>query len=652
MKPKIGVYVCHCGHNIAGVVDVAEVRDYAARLPKVSVARDLKYTCSDAGQRAIAGDIRKLTLDRVVVASCSPTIHESTFRKLVEANGLNPYFFEMVNIREQCSWVHQDDKAKATEKAKDLVKASVLRSARLEALEKAKSPVNKEVLVIGGGVAGIFSALYLAKTGVRVHLVERKPSIGGHMAQLDKTFPTLDCSQCILSPKMVEVLEEKNINLLTNSEVSEVKGFAGNYSVKVRRKPRYVDLEKCVSCGACALKCPTRMKNEFDNGLSERKAIYLPFPQAIPNAYIIDSDKCLRINKNICGVCEKTCEARAIDFSQKEETIELNVGAIILATGFKPYNPKEKKQYGYGRYRNVVTSMDFERMINADGPTKGKLKRPSDSEVPKSVAFIQCVGSRDDKVAPYCSRICCMITVKQAALIKEKYPETEVYVYYTDIRTAGKNFEEFYKRTRDKGVIYIRGRPGEITESEDKSLNLLSEDMDSGALLENQADMVVLACGLQPPEGLKELSQKLHTRVGGSGFAEEAHPKLRPAESSVDGIYIAGCVQFPKDISDTVAQAGNAVAAALQLLNREFIEVEGITAEVDREKCSGCGECVTVCPYEAIKLDNEGKAQVTEILCKGCGACAAACLADALTQRHYKNAQIMAQINAYASSGK
>lgn len=636
--------MCHCGHNIGGVVDLPRVKAAVEKLPGVVSVMENQYTCSELGQQEIAKGIKENKLERVVVAACSPRMHERVFRKVLESSGLNPYFLEVVNLREHCSWVHSD-REKATEKAIGLVKAGVAKALLLEPLETEKRKVTKTALVIGGGVAGIFTSLYLAENGVKTYLVEKEPSIGGHMALLDKTFPTLDCSLCILSPKMVEVKTNPNITLYANSEVVDVQGYAGNYKVKVKRKPRYVDESKCIACGICAEKCPTRVMDEFNQGLSERKAIYIPLPQAIPNSYLIDPEKCLYLTKGACQLCVKSCDRGAIDFSQKEEEVEIDVGAIVVATGFTLFDASTKTQYGYKRYPNIISNLDFERLINASGPTRGKLKKPNSQETPESVAFIQCVGSRDEDTKEYCSRVCCMITVKQAIMIKEKYPDTEVYIYYTDMRTPGKGFEEFYKKARENGVVFIRGKPGEVKELEDKRLELVAEDMDSGELVRNHVDLVVLASGLHPPEGLKQLSTLMHLPMSGDGFLMEAHPKLRPAETNIEGVYLAGCVQFPKDIPDTVAQAGNAASSVMNLLSKDYIESEGITARVNEKICVGCGMCVEVCPYNAIKPDEEkGVAVVESVLCKGCGLCNAACFSKAIQQSHYRDHQIIKQI--------
>jgi heterodisulfide reductase subunit A len=646
---RIGVYVCHCGLNIAGSVDCKEVAEFAATLPHVVLARDYRYTCSDQGQALIKNDIREYRLNRVVVASCSPRLHEPTFRKVCEEAGLNKYLFEMANIREQCSWVHLYDREAATEKAKDLVKMAVAKAALLKPASEIEVPIIRKALIIGGGVAGIQAALDLADTGYKVYLVEREPSIGGMMARIDKTFPTMDCSICILAPKMSDVGHHPNIELLTNSEVVDVKGYIGNFRVKVLKKPRYVK-EDCSACGECSKVCPMTAPNEFDAGLALRHAIYTPFAQAVPSTYIIDMNLCL--NKDgviVCDKCVKACERQAIDFTMKPETVELEVGTIIVATGADVFDPSALPQYGYSKYLNVITSLEFERLINAGGPSGGRLIRPSDMKVPKRVAFIQCVGSRSNKTGrTYCSNVCCMNTIKDSLLIKEHWPETEIYVFYVDIRAYGKGFEDLYKRAKKEGVIFIRGLPAEIIEDKrTRNLWLIGENTLLKEPYKMNFDMVILSVGLEPRKDSEVIQRLLTLSRTQDGFFMEAHPKLRPVDAATGGIFFAGCAEAPKDIKDSVTQASAAAARAGILMAKGKVTVEAITPILDVEKCKACGLCTKVCPYNAITLNKELKRiEIVEAACGGCGTCAAECPSDALTQNHFTDEQIIAQIDA------
>jgi heterodisulfide reductase subunit A len=648
-EPRIGVYVCHCGLNIAGSVDCGEVSKFAATLPHVVLAQDNLYTCSDQGQEAIKKDIKEHELNRVVVASCSPRLHEPTFRKACEDAGLNKYLFEMANIREHCSWVHLYDRQAATEKAKDLVKMAVAKAALLEPAEEAEVPINRSTLIIGGGVAGIQAALDLADTGYQVYLVEKEPSIGGMMARIDKTFPTMDCSICILAPKMSDVGHHPGIELLTNSEVAEVKGYIGNFNVKVARKPRYVTKD-CSACGECAKVCPIIAPNEFDVGLATRHAIYSPFAQAVPATYIIDMNLCL--NKDgvvVCDKCMKACERKAIQYEMKPETVELEVGTIIVATGADVFDPSVLPNYGYGKLPNVITSLEFERLINAGGPSHGHLLRPSDMQIPKRVVFVQCVGSRSDRQGKlYCSNVCCMNTIKDSLLIKEHWPDTEIYVFYVDIRAYGKGFEDLYKRARKAGVKFIRGLPSEIREDKrTHNLWLTGENTLQSELYRINVDMAILSVGLESRKDSEMIQRLLTLSRNQDGFFLEAHPKLRPVDAATGGIFFAGCAEGPKDIRDSVTQASAAAARAGILMAKGKVTVEAITPIAFPDKCKACGLCVKVCPYNAITLDKANKRiNVVEAACGGCGTCAAECPFGALTQSHFTDEQIISQIDA------
>jgi len=649
---KIGVYVCHCGKNIAGVIDPRKIAEFASKLPGVVVARDYPYMCSEPGQALIEKDIRELRVNRVVVAACSPRMHEPTFQGVLARAGLNPYLLEMVNLREHVTWVHGDDPEAAEVKAKELVSAGVERVARLEPLETERIEVVQNALVIGGGIAGIRAALNLANAGFKVYLVEREPSIGGKMAKLDKTFPTLDCSQCILTPLMVDVANHSNISLYTYSEVESVEGSPGNFLVKIRLKPTYVDWSKCVGCGICIEKCPSRVPDEFDEGLRQRKAIYIQFPQAVPRKAVIDPDACFYLTKGVCRVCERVCPAGAIDFEQEPRYIELKVGTIIVAVGFDLYNPVKLYEYGYGRYKNVITGLQLERLSSAGGPTGGKIVRPSDRKIPKTVAIVLCAGSRDKAHLEYCCRIGCMAGLKHAYYIKTSIPDAKVFICYTDMRSFGKGYEEFYSRIRSmEDVYFVRGRPMEIFELPDGTLQMDVYDQNSNRMLKIEADLIVLEVGVVPPKGFEELRKKLKIPTSPEGWGLELHPKLKPVEITTDGIYLAGFIQGPKDIPDAVAHGGAAAAAAITFMSKGYIESEPYIAEVNEELCSGCGICVPMCPYDAISIvEREGRriAKVDITKCKGCGACAGACPSGAMQQRHFKDSQLMPEIVALA----
>jgi heterodisulfide reductase subunit A len=641
---KIGVYVCQCGINIAHTVDTERVVELVNNLKDVTIARDYKYMCSDPGQELIKKDIKDLKLDRVVVASCSPRMHEPTFRAVLEEAGLNPYFFEMVNLREQCSWVHED-KEVATLKAVGLIEGAVARATFLEPLEKKEVPVTPKALVVGGGIAGIQAALEIAEKGYKVYLVERTPSIGGRMAQLDKTFPTLDCSACILTPKMVDVARHPNIELLTYSEVVSVDGYIGNFKVKIKKKPRYVDFEKCVGCGACAEACRlhNRIDSEFDMNMAKRSAIYVPFPQAVPLKYTIDPDKCITLRTGKCGdheLCVEACERNAIDFNQKEEFVDVEVGTIVVATGFDLFDPKRKPEYGYGDYDNVITGLEFERMVSASGPTGGHIE--INAKEPKSVVFIQCVGSRDKQTNEYCSRVCCMYTAKQAHMVKEKIPNANLIIYYTDVRAFGKGFEEFYNRVQGEGITYRRRDLADEIKINKKGDRVVVK---ANGHPDVEADLVVLATGIEPRKDTKEFSRILNINQSADGFLLEAHPKLRPVDTFTDGIFLAGCCQSPKDIPDAVAQASGAAIRAAEPLAAGKVEVEAISANIDEDLCSGCRICEDLCAYSALEFDEKDKVmRVNDVMCKGCGSCASACPTGAILMRHFDMKQLLAQI--------
>ncbi len=655
-QPRIGVYVCHCGTNIAGVIDVKNVAEYGATLPNVVVSREYKYMCSDPGQELIHQDIHALNLDRIVVASCSPLLHEHTFRTATQAGGLNPFFFHMVNIREHGSWVHTD-KAAATLKARDMLRAAVRRVVRHRALETRRVPINPEVLVLGGGIAGIHAALTLANAGKKVYLVEREATIGGYMAKFDKTFPTLDCAACILTPKMSAVKAHPNITLWTYAEVTKVDGYVGNFDVEVTRHPRYVDEELCSGCMQCVEACvykEARVPDEFNFSLSKRKPIYMPFPQATPSVVLIDPETCIDFKSGKCKkTCIEACDRKAIYLKQADSVEKVTVGSIVVATGFEPFDVKRTPYYGYGRFPNVFTSLEVERLVNASGPTGGEVVG-RDGKKPKAVGIIHCVGSRDKNTNAWCSRVCCMYSLKLAHLIRE-HTDAEVFNFYIDMRTPGKGFEEFYQRLLNEGVHFIRGRVAEVTDwahdrSEEGKLVIRVEDTLIGTVRRVPVDMVVLSVGLQPHEDAQDVRRLLNISCATEGFFLERHPKLAPVNTSTDGIFLAGCCQGPKDIPDTVAQAGAAAAEALSLIDAAHIELEPNTAYIDADHCSGCKTCIPMCPYSAISFVAErdrvavNKAEINEALCKGCGTCVAACPSGSIHQNLFEDDQIFDEI--------
>lgn len=647
---RIGVFVCHCGINIAQNVDVKAVAEYASALHGVVVAKEYKYMCSDVGATLIKDTIKEFKLDGVVIASCSPRMHEHTFRRVANDGGVNPYRVEISNIREQCSWAH-NDKEKATEKAKFLVRSAVSKALTLEPLKPSTLKVVPEALVIGGGIAGIQASLDLANDGFKVHLVEQDPSIGGHMAQLDKTFPTLDCSSCILTPKMMEVANNDNIELFSYSEIVSVDGSIGNYTVKIRKKPRYVDVDKCTGCGDCAAACrlKDRVVSEFNQGMGKRGAAYMPFPQAVPLKYVIDEKKCLFLTKGKCGdepLCRKACAQGAINFDQKEEIVERKVGAIVVATGYDLMNPTMMYEYSYDQSPDVITTLELERLISSSGPTKGEIIRPSNQQKPRSVTFILCVGSRDETQCTWCCRIGCMTALKQVYLLREKLGEdVEINLCYNDVRSFGKGYEEFYRKVRGLHTNMFRGRPSEVRTLKDQ-LKIDIFDTTTSKLFEIKTDMVVLVPAMMPRTDATVFSRLLHLTLSGDGFFLEAHPKLRPVDTFVNGIFIAGCCQGPKDIQDTVSQASAAASRAATILSQEELEIDPLIAMVDEDACTGCGICVEVCPYEARSLNERRRiAEVNDALCAGCGGCIAACPSNASTHKNFTKKQLLNQVD-------
>ena len=661
---RIGVFVCHCGTNIAGTVDVKAVAEALGKEAGVVVSTEYQYMCSQAGQELIKNAIKEHNLTGLVVCSCSPRMHEATFRKTAEAAGLNSYMVEIANIREQCSWIHKD-MPEGTEKAIIIGRAAIAKVHLNAPLKPGESPVVKRALVIGGGIAGMQTALDIADAGFEVDIVETKPTIGGKMTQIDKTFPTLDCAACILTPKMVDCAQNEKINIYSYSEVTAVKGFVGNFNVTIKKKARFVDETKCTGCGICTEKCPQKkVPNEFNLGMNNRSAIYIPFAQAVPKVATIDPNACMMLKTGKCGVCSKVCGAGAIDYKQQDQFIERQYGAIVAATGFNPINIEKYDEFAYSQSKDVITSLEFERLTNAAGPTAGTLLRPSDGKHPHTIVFVQCVGSRESAPCTkggkeYCSKICCMYTAKHAMLTREKYPDTEVYVFYIDVRTPGKNFDEFYRRAVEQyGVHYVKGMVGKVTPQADGTLDVQASDLLDNKQLHINADLVVLAAAIEPDKSARGLATMLTASMDTNDFFTEAHPNLRPVESPTAGIFLSGACQGPKDIPETVAQASAAAAKVLGLLAKDKLTCNPCVASSDENLCNGCSSCEKVCPYGAITYEEKEfrgpnrttllrrVASVNAAVCQGCGACTVACPSGAMDLKGFSNRQIMAEVDA------
>lgn len=643
---KTGVYLCQCGGNISNTIDLHKVADHVKEINPDILVQENSHMCSGAGQKMIIEDVKAHNLEKVVIASCSPHFHEKTFRSTMTKAGLNPYMLEIANFREHCSWAHKNDPAAATEKAMDVIDASLAKVEHDFPLEEKKVQMGDDVLVIGGGIAGIQTALDLADSGKSVTLVEKEPTLGGKMAILTKTFPTEDCAACIISPKMAAVQDHPNIKLYTNSEISNLAGHRLHFEAKIRKKPRYVldsvDMDQCLICNKCTEVCPVERPNYWEQGIINRKAIYIPAPHAIPYKYLIDTESCLYFKDGSCGKCQEICPQQVIDFQQEEELVDLAVDSVVVATGYDIYDASEKTVFGYGKYQNVVSALEMERIVDHI------VEDPPPRDVGKRVAFVQCVGSRDEQIGrEYCSRVCCMFSIKLASLLKQARPESDIYIFYTDLRAFGKGYEEYYKRAQKMGIKFIRGKPSHFTENHiTRQVVVTVEDTLSRNIIESEFDLVVLANGMGLSESSNKIADDLKLAKSDDGFLKEAHPKYKPVDTLIEGVFLAGTAQGPKDIPDTVTQASAAAGRVLATLAQKEFTIDPILAFVHQDICDGCKKCLKVCPKQAIFLNEDGKAEINEALCLGCGSCITSCPLEAIDLNYYTSKQLYASIAA------
>ncbi len=705
----IGVFLCHCGTNIAGVVDIVTLRDHFSKLGYH--VEDHLFLCSQVGQEMIKSAVKEKGLDRVVIASCSPKHHGGIFKECV-GEVINSYMWEMANIREQCAWT-TSDRGKATQKAKALISGAIRRVEHHRPIESIDFPVLKKVAVIGGGISGMHAALELADKGFEVVLIEKEPNIGGNMVKLDRTFPTDDCAMCTISPILNEVMMNWKITVHTMTKVEKFEGRPGEYRLILKKRPRFVDYDKCIGCGACAKSevqlatpmlaapimvdririsqerckicgacvkacvygaitqteknvvpaydrmkcigcwkckevckfdaldvvnvCPVVVPSEFDMGLGYRKAIYIPNSQAVPLKYVRDPVHCLLLNHTMdCQGCKGVCGPGAILVMDAERVFDISVGAVVVATGYQQYDLKGTEYHVENP--NVITGLQLERLLSPAGPTGGKLLRPSDGKTPKTVTFIQCAGSRDIDRKEYCSKICCMYATKNARLIKTDNPEIDVKVCYTDLRAAGRGYEEYIDRAREMGIEYIRGNVGEVVPHGDR-LIVKCEDTFLSRPVEIESDLVVLSTAMEPSEGTVEIEKLIPLVPGKDGFIAPMHVKIAPVDTTTAGIFISGTAEAPKPIQECITDAGAAASRVASFLRYDVITVDLVTAYIDQDRCMKCGKCADICVYDAIK-ETDGEFEVVDISCRACGKCAADCPTNAIDLRLNNDIQL------------
>jgi len=647
----IGVFICHCGGNISDAIDIPSVKQEigTSDIPVF----DCEYLCSNIGQDLIKTIIDKHSLDKVVIGACTPAKHEKLFKKCIGDAGLNTSMLEIANLREQCSWVHTGNPA-ATKKSISLLNGKIKRIQTAHPLTPVQVTINPNAMVIGGGIAGINTALNLANNDIHTYLIEQDVTIGGNTAKIGKIFSpeklAEECAMCSLSPLMNEVGSHPNITLLTYTEVESASGNVGDFKVTMRKKARYVK-DNCMACGRCSEVCPVYAENDFNCGVKDKKAISMRFAQSVPQVYSIDPDHCIELAGTDCGKCLDVCKVDAIDFGQKDEFIDINVGAIVVATGFDEYDASLKPQYGYGIFKNVITQMELARILGVNGPTLGKLARPSDNSTPKNIVMIQCVGSRDEHAGgnKYCSRYCCMAALKHASLISKKDPDANVTICYIDIRAFGL-YENYYRAVQDMGISFVRGRPAEVVERSNNNLIVKIEDTLTQELKEIPADMVVLSSAMEASSGTKQIARILDVTLSEDGFIKEKHSKLRPVDTSRDGIFVCGTAQSPKDVTDTIAQSGLAAARASAFISNKVISFNPHIAHMDHSLCNSCGECLK-CPFDAISKNGSGNISINPLVCNGCGYCTKLCSKNAISIDGYKEEQIMAEIDGILEKG-
>lgn len=634
---KIAVFLCRCGSNIADTIDIdfLKGRYETEGIPIVEVDDHL---CSEQGVYDLIGKIKKSKAKRVVIAGCSPLLHRELFADAVRDAGIDPGHLHIANIREQCSWVHYDDPETATRKAAAIIDTGIAKVRNSNPIPTHSLPLVQSAMVVGGGVAGVTSALELADSGIDTYIVEREGFLGGHMAKWDKLFPTFDCSICILGPMMARLARHPKIKIMTLAEVTDVRGNVGRYRVTVKQKPRFVDIESCTGCNRCLEVCPVEVANEYNSGLGKRKAMVRPSIDAVPIAPYIDSENCIG-----CQSCSGVCEPKSLRYDEVERTEVIEVGAVILATGFQPFDPTVVEEFGYGQIPDVITSLELERLVNPEGPSGGKLVRPSTGKPPRNIVFVPCVGSRSERFnRPYCSRVCCTAAVKEVIQVMQQLPDCNAYVFYIDMRVFGKGHEELYVRAADEYKInFIRGTIGEVVHDpvSDK-VTIRAEDTLVRRMLEFETDLVVLMVGMDADPSNVELSRMFKTPLDENGFFLEQHPKLGPSSTMSKGVFLAGVSQGPKDIADTVAHAGLAASKVKTLLTSGNIITDVCIPSFNEELCISCRLCEQICTSKAIRFNDHNFPEVDLAACRGCGACAAVCPSGALDLPCMSNEQL------------